>query len=124
MKKYIILVFSIILCLSVISCTPRNVEEETKVIGIDEFKESMSRKYELEKIDIKEDDNNKKMTIEYFFNLGASETDMTAVKFESLVYYKPREDKYDDLKVNIYNKDKELVKSYTYADQKWTESKE
>ena len=124
MKKYVILVFSIILCLSVIACTPQKTQEETKIIGMDEFKESMSRKYDLEKIDIKQDDNNKKMDIEYFFNIGASETDMTAVKFESLVYYKPRENKYDSLKVNIYNKDKELLKSYTYTDQKWTESEE
>lgn len=91
---------------------------------MDEFKESMSRKYDLEKIDIKEDSSNKKMDIEYFFNTGASETDITAVKFESLVYYKPRENKYDSLKVNIYNEDKKLLKSYMYTDQKWTESEE
>ncbi|MCT4564048.1 MAG: hypothetical protein N4A68_06975 [Maledivibacter sp.] len=121
MKKYIILVFSIIMCLSVIGCASQN-EDEVKDINMDEFEESMSRKYDLQKIDIKEDESNKKMTIEYFFNAGASETDMTAVKFESLVYYKPRENKYDILNVNIYNKDNKLVKSYEYADQKWTET--
>lgn len=120
MKKYILLIFTIILCFSVIGCAPQN-EEEAKVIGMDEFKESMLRKYDLQKTGIKEDEANKEMTIDYFFNSGASETDMTAVKFESLVYYKPREDKYGSLKVNIYSKDNELLKSYTYTDQKWTE---
>jgi hypothetical protein len=109
------------MCLSVIGCASQN-EDEVKDINMDEFEESMSRKYDLQKIDIKEDESNKKMTIEYFFNAGASETDMTAVKFESLVYYKPRENKYDILNVNIYNKDNKLVKSYEYADQKWTET--
>ena len=118
MRKASIIICTIILCMSVISCTPKQVEEDTDIIGIDEFKNEMLRKYNLDKVEINE---NQEMTISYYFTSGPSETDMTAVKFESLVYYKPREDKFDSLKVEIYSQDEELVKIYTYNDEKWTE---
>lgn len=118
MRKTLIILCAIFLCMSIISCTPKQAEEDTDIIGIDEFKNEMLRKYNLEKVEINE---NKEMKISYYFTAGPSETDMTAVKFESLVYYKPREDKFDSLNVQIYSKDEELVKTYTYKDEEWSD---
>lgn len=108
------------MCFSIISCVPRSDDkgqEGTEVIGADEFKEEMQRKYNLEKIDIKE--NGKEMIIDYHFNLGPAERDVNALQFETLVYYKPQEDTYDTVRINIYSQNKELIKTFKYENDEW-----
>ena len=122
MKRIFIVICVITMCFSIIACAPNTADEEpeaTEVIDADEFKEDMQRKYNIEKIDITEKD--KDMTIDYHFSLGPSDRDINSLQFETLVYYKPREDKHDTVTINIYSQDKELVKVFKYENDTWTD---